>query len=171
MATKRKQIHIKKDTSWKCTLDKRVNKITPIQDFMIPAGRLSKHMNTFEHVYTWKPTHKYIHICVKPNTSRAVISVFQRLIQQMLPPQSKFEDSNLLCCCILLYQGLCPLLPPSPPLGMVAIRLYKIAQTKAVLACSTRQVDVVRRVYVWGKLLTISTGANENGMNGAAFSQ
>lgn len=69
----------------------------PIKDFMIPKGRLGKHINTFEHVYTGAPTHKYVR--VQPNTNRAVICVFLHLIQQMLPLQRKFVDSNLWFCC------------------------------------------------------------------------
>lgn len=58
MATNRKQIHIIQDTIWKYTL---------IQDFTIPAGKSSKHMNTFEHV-SRKPTHtqtsRFVFSCV-----------------------------------------------------------------------------------------------------------
>lgn len=40
-----------------------------------------------------------IYVRVQPNTNRAVICVFLRLIQQMLPLQKKFVDYNLLCYC------------------------------------------------------------------------
>lgn len=46
----------------------RMDKITPIQDFMIPAGRLSKHLNMFTHesqhtntyIYAWSQTQTQI---------------------------------------------------------------------------------------------------------------
>lgn len=65
-AINREQIRINKNTSPERTLDKHINighiKFRAVQDLMIPAEKLSKHMNTFEHAQTWKPVHKCIHI-------------------------------------------------------------------------------------------------------------
>lgn len=154
--------------TWQTRKD-QTDKITPIQDFMIPAGRLSKHIEHLN-MFTHESQHTNTHIYAWSQTQAEQSFLFSCVwSSRCFLHRASLRTHYAAAYCYNKASVLCSHRPP--PLGMVAIRLYKIAQTKVVLACSTRQVDVVRRVYVWGKLLTISTRANENGMNGAAFSQ
>lgn len=131
----------------------------------MPPGRLSKHEHIQPCLHMKASTQIYVR--AQPNTNRAVICVSLHLIQQMLPLQRKFVDSDLLCCCYnkasvlhfhhrLRWGWWLAACTRSRKQRL----LWHAAHNKSML-CDMCAHEV--------KLLTVSTGANENGVNGAHF--